>query len=156
MDDVMMIINDRGWSKAEEWFDAIETVGGCYPEPLALKQDDGEHYLECTIHNNSKDILMQHWNKNDGNIDKQRFYKGIHAHSYNDRGNKRGAMIGTFMRMARNSSSSELLDRSLREKWRELKFLRYTDKDILGAIQVAKNKFPEYDWRHGYGGGGEE
>jgi len=49
-----------------------------------------------------------------------------------------------------------LLDRSLREKWRELKFLRYTDKDILGAIQVAKNKFPEYDWRHGYGSGGEE
>ena len=63
---------------------------------------------------------------------------------------------GTFMRMARNSSSGELLDRSLREKWRELKFLRYTDKDILGAIQVAKNKFPEYDWRHGYGSGGEE
>ena len=86
------------------------------------------------------------WNKNEGNWNKQRFYKGIHAYSYNEKKNKRGAMIGNFMRMANNSSNNELLNNSLREKWGELKFLKYSNKDILEAMAVAKSRFPQYDW----------
>ena len=55
-------------------------------------------------------------------------------------------MIGNFMRMAKNSSNNELLNISLREKWKELKYLRYTDKDILEAVAVAKRRFPQYNW----------
>ena len=55
-------------------------------------------------------------------------------------------MIGNFMRMAKNSSNNELLNMSLREKWRELKYLKYTDKDILEAVAVAKIRFPQYNW----------
>ena len=150
MDDVLMVVNDKGWGKADAWFGAIEKVGGCYPAPLSLKQDDGKHYLECTIHNQGDDMLLQHWNKNGGDGGKQRFYKGIHAYSYNEKRNKRGAMIGNFMRMAKNSSNNELLNTSLREKWRELKYLKYADKDILEAVAVAKIRFPQYDWEHGH------
>ena len=60
MDDVLMVVNDKGWGKADAWFGAIEKVGGCYPAPLSLKQDDGKHYLECTIHNQGDDMLLQH------------------------------------------------------------------------------------------------
>ena len=42
MDDVLMIINDKGWKKADAWFGVMEKVGGCYPAPLSLKQDDGK------------------------------------------------------------------------------------------------------------------
>lgn len=87
---------------------------------------------------------------NGGDGGKQRFYKGIHAYSYNEKRNKRGAMIGNFMRMAKNSSNNELLNTSLREKWRELKYLKYADKDILEAVAVAKIRFPQYDWEHGH------
>ena len=109
MDDVLMVVNDKDWGEADAWFGAKEKVGGCYPAPLSLKQDDGKHYLECTIHNQGDDILLQHWNKNGGDGSKQRFYKGIHAYSYNEKKNKKGAMIGNFMRMAKNSSNNELL-----------------------------------------------
>ena len=64
--------------------------------------------------------------------------------------NKRGAMIGNFMRMAKNSSNNELLNTSLKEKWRELKFLKYSNKSIIEAISIAKNKFPQFDWEHGH------
>ena len=148
MDDVLMIINNQDWGQADKWFAAIEQVGGCYPAPLSLKQDDGQHYLECTIHNKGDDMLLQHWNKNEGDRNKQRFYKGIHAYSYNEKKNKRGAMIGNFMRMAKNSSNAELLNASLREKWNELKFLRYSDKDILEAMSVAKSRFSQFEWEH--------
>mgnify|MGYP000312177318 CR=1 FL=1 len=42
---------------------------------------------------------------------------------------KIGAMIGTLVRMKRNTSTNELLQISLAEKWKELKFLQFMFKE---------------------------
>ena len=51
---------------------------------------------------------MQHWNKNEGSEVHQRFYKGTHALSYSELSHKIGALIGTLVRMKRNTSTDEL------------------------------------------------
>ena len=98
--------------------------------PLSLSEDSGETYLECKIHNEEDTVLMQHWNKNEGSEVRQRFYKGTHALSYSEFSHKIGAVIGTLVRMKRNTSTDELLQFSLAEKWKELKFLQYSKSTI--------------------------
>ena len=146
MDDVLMMINDKGWGKAQDLFDDFTKTGACYPAPLSLSEDTGDTYLECKIHNKDKEILLQHWNKNDGSEVKQRFYKGTHADSYSDFTHKFGAIIGTLVRMKRNSATNELLQESLKEKWRELKFLKYSKTTITKAKRVMAGKFPDTKW----------
>ena len=146
MDDVLMIINDEGWGGAEKVFEEFTTAGGCYPEPLSLSEDSGETYLECVLHNKGGEFLLQHWNKNGGSETKQRFYNGTHAHSYSEEKHKAGAIIGTMVRMVRNSSNEELLQFSLKEKRRELKFLKYSEQFIGKMVKVMEGKFPEYEW----------
>ena len=146
LDDVLMIVNDHEWGKAGECFDNFAKLGGCYPKPLSLSEDDGAHYLECTIHNKGEDLLLQHWNKNEGNESKQRYYKGVHAHSFSETKYKVGALIGTFVRMGRNSSTNELLQTSLKEKCRELKFLQYPMGHIKHLIGGMKERFPQFEW----------
>ena len=146
MDDVLMIINDKGWGKAQEWFDNFTATGACYPAPLSLSEDTGDTYLECKIHNKGDEMSLQHWNKNEGSEVKQRFYSGAHAHSYSDFTHKFGAIIGTLVRMKRNSATDMLLQESLQEKWKELKCLKYSKTTIEKAKKVMKNKFPDMEW----------
>ena len=141
-----MMINDKGWGKAQECFDSFTTTGACYPAPLSLSADTGDTYLECKIHNKGDEILLQHWNKNEGSEVKQRFYKGAHANSYSDFTHKFGAIIGTLVRMKRNSATDTLLRESLQEKWKELKCLKYSKTTIEKAKKVMKNKFPDTEW----------
>ena len=108
--------------------------------------DDEKHYLECIIHNEKESITVQHWNKNEGSDEKQRFYKGAHANSFSDERFKTGAMIGTFTRITRNSSTGELLMISLQEKIRELKFLGYKEIQIMQVLRHMKKKFPQEEW----------
>ena len=77
---------------------------------------------------------------------KQRFYKGTHADSYSDFTHKFGAIIGTLVRMKRNSATDELLQESLKEKWKELKFLKYSKTAIMKAKRVMAGKFPDTKW----------
>ena len=64
-------------------------------------------------------------------------------------------MIGTFTRIARNSSTEELLMISLKEKIRELKFLGYKEIQIMQVLRHMKKKFPQGKWGvlEGSGGG---
>ena len=55
-------------------------------------------------------------------------------------------MIGTFTRIARNSSTGELLRASLEEKIRELKFLGYKEVQIMKVLRHMKKKFPQGEW----------
>ena len=146
LDDVMMIVNDAGWGKGKETLANFEKRGSCYPKQLSLSGDDEKHYLECIIHNKKESITVQHWNKNEGSDEKQRFYKGAHANSFSDERFKTGAMIGTFTRIARNSSTGELLRASLKEKIRELKFLGYKEVQIMKVLRHMKKKFPQGEW----------
>ena len=146
MDDVLMIINDEGWGRAQEFFDSFTEMGGCYPAPLSLSEDSGDTYLECKIHNKGSTVLMQHWNKNEGSEVHQRFYKGTHALSYSELTHKIGAMIGTLVRMKRNTSTNELLQISLAEKWKELKFLQYSKSTINRVKKTMEGKFPGTNW----------
>ena len=141
-----MLCPNKGWGKAQDLFDDFTKTGACYPAPLSLSEDTGDTYLECKIHNKNKEILLQHWNKNDGSEVKQRFYKGTHADSYSDFTHKFGAIIGTLVRMKRNSATNELLQESLKEKWRELKFLKYSKTTITKAKRVMAGKFPDTKW----------
>ena len=89
---------------------------------------------------------MQHWNKNEGSEVHQRFYKGTHALSHSELSHKIGAMIGTLVRMKRNTSTDELLQISLAEKWKELKFLQYSKSTINGVKKTMERKFPGTNW----------
>ena len=51
-----------------------------------------------------------------------------------------------MVRMVRNSSNEELLQFSLKEKRRELKFLKYPEQFIGKMVKVMEGKFPEYEW----------
>jgi hypothetical protein len=48
--------------------------------------------------------------------------------------------------MKRNSATDELLQESLKEKWRELKFLKYSKTTITKAKRVMAGKFPDTKW----------
>ena len=52
------------------------------------------------------------------------------------------AMIGTFLRIERNSSTTKLAFASMKEKIFELKTLKYTDKQIKNTIRYLANKHP--------------
>ena len=59
---------------------------------------------------------------------------------------KIGAVIGTLVRMKRNTSTDELLQFSLAEKWKELKFLKYSKSAIDRVRKVMEGKFPGTNW----------
>ena len=67
-------------------------------------------------------------------------------YSYSDFTHKFGAIIGTLVRMKRNSATNELLQESLKEKWKELKFLKYSKTAIMKAKRVMAGKFPDTKW----------
>jgi hypothetical protein len=48
--------------------------------------------------------------------------------------------------MKRNSATDELLQESLKEKWKELKFLKYSKTAIMKAKRVMAGKFPDTKW----------
>ena len=142
----MMAINDEGWGKASDIFNSFEKQGGCYPKPLSLSGDDDGHYLGCVVHNTLDKIELQHWNKNGGDKYGQRFYKGTRADCFKDKRHKRGAIIGTFVRMGRNSSTNELLRTSLKEKMRELTFLGYSTSFLKSMLHYMQGKMPHFTW----------
>ena len=112
----------------------------CYPKELSLEGEEGENnFLETAIVNTGKDIKCKHRNKNAG-MTAQEFYRGKHAWSYNDERHKMGAMIGTFTRMQRNSSTDELAMLSMMEKIQELQTLQYTHAQCAKAIRYLANK----------------
>ena len=69
-----------------------------------------------------------------------RVYRGKHAWSYNDERHKMGAMIGTFTRIQRNSSTDELAMLSITEKIQELQTLQYTHAQCAKAIRYLASK----------------
>ena len=112
----------------------------CYPKELSLEGEEGENnFLETAIVNTGKDIKCKHRNKNAG-MTTQEFYRGKHAWSYNDERHKMGAMIGTFTRIQRNSSTDELAMLSMMEKIQELQTLQYTHAQCAKAIRYLANK----------------
>ena len=68
--------------------------GGCYPSPLNLESDDGKHFLECEIINKEGRVQLKHWNKNEGDLQNQLYYKGKHAFSVGMMSHKTGAIMG--------------------------------------------------------------
>ena len=129
MDDIFAIkIKDPETDAMIENYTKSFEEGGCYPKPLKLTNDDNSHFLECEVlTNNNNDMLQinfKHWNKNRG-LDKQLFYKGKSWHSSDSLHTKRGALIGTYIRMDRNTSDLELYKQAKTEKRLELLTLGY-------------------------------
>ena len=137
--DVLMVIN----ADVNGYKDLIKSyTTECFPEGLSLEGEDEECcYLETIIRNKKWDIQCQHRNKN-ANMPHQEFYRGKHAWSFHEDKHKFGAMIGTFLRIERNSSTTELAMTSMKEKIIELKALQYTDKQIGNTIRYLANKHP--------------
>ena len=109
--------------------------GGCYPQPLKLTNDDDSHYLEVEVvrdnpvdSGNTLPIQFVHWNKNKG-LQKQKYYKGKSWHSIDSINTKRGALIGTYTRIDRNTSNKTLYQEALEEKKKELENMKLLMKD---------------------------
>ena len=127
LDDVIMIINSQYKNKQQ----MINTYKQqCFPKGLSLEGEKGDcNYLETMIINDGHNIECKHRNKNGGKI-YQEFYRGKHAWSYSEEKHKIGAMIGTFLRIERNSSQTQLAIISMKEKYNELKGLKYTKEQM--------------------------
>ena len=124
-------------------FKANYEEGGCYPTPLSLTNDDNTHYLECEVIQGEGDIpiLFKHWNKNKG-LHKQIFYKGKNWHSTDNIKTKRGAIVGTYIRIDRNTSTKELYNQAVLEKKQELLTLGYPI-NFINNIQNARKFTPK-------------
>ena len=131
LDDVLMVIN-ANMKGHTETIKSYTTE--CSPPGLPLEGEGGECcYLETTIRNDGSNIECQHRNKN-ATMTHQEYYRGKHAWSFNEEKHKFGAMIGTFLRIERNSSTTKLAFASMKEKIFEFRTLMCTDKQIKHTI----------------------
>ena len=137
LDDVLLLIN----SKMHNYKNIISAYkNDCYPAALSLEGGTEENnFLETTLINSGTNIECRHRNKN-ANLHHQEFYRGKHAWSYNEERHKMGAIIGTFTRIKRNSSTDELALLSIEEKIQELRNLNYTPMQCQKAIKYLALK----------------
>ena len=119
----MHISQDAGVEQAM----ADLTLGGCYPAPLKMTNDDNAHFLETEVIPTIGNIQFKHWNKNVGKPS-QEYFKGKHAYSIGKPIHKVGAIIGTFKRVLNNSSTPELFYTAMDEKYAELRSLKYSHR----------------------------
>ena len=97
-----------------------------------MTNDDDSHFLETEIIPTIGNIQFKHWNKNVGDI--QEYYKGKHFYSIGPMVHKIGAIIGTFIRIDRNSSNMGLFEKAMQEKARELLSLKYPKTLLLNIL----------------------
>ena len=92
---------------------------------------------------------MQHWNKNAiamRDTGKQYFLKHQHHYSYTTTHSKRGALIGTWVRMDTNTSLPTQLQEAIDEKVIELKTIGYPLKQIKRTLKHMHNKTGDEFW----------
>ena len=88
-----------------------------------------------------------HWNKNaeyvNSNTPKQMFYKLPHYKSYTAPMIKFGTIMGEFIRMRRNSSSTAYFITAGKQKIEELKLLEYPVEYIASVLDALKRSKPD-------------
>ena len=105
--------------------------------------------LECNTIIDGSGIKIKHWNKNLTHLKscgKQYYFKHQKFHSYTMDHNKRGAMIGTWTRMADNSNDDTLLRESVQEKIMEFQTLQYPKKYIAKTLKYMHKKTKQKVW----------
>ena len=123
LDDIYMIADKNKIENFDNFL--IDFTKGCYPSCLELKETKNDEYLECKTIIDGNSIKMKHWNKNLTHLrscGKQYYFKHQKFHSYTMDHNKRGAMIGTWTRMADNSNDDTLLREAVQEKIMEFQY----------------------------------
>lgn len=151
VDDALYITGSKSCevgSAAVAEFRLRQIAASCYHNDLVVELDPDQtviHMLESEIDLTSNpNIDIRFWHKNRDHLDAfgtQKFLKFQHYSSFSPLSAKRGVLVSTLLRVARNSLGDENTLYACRSIIRELKLLHYSNGCIAKAIKSVSGRF---------------